>query len=183
MIRIGWSAVLLLLAALAASAHAEEAAVTRRAAELRDAPADTARSLASLPAQTPVMRGDERRGPWLQVRTASGTTGWLHMFDLGPAANAGAATGGGNAFGGALRGVTGLFGENKPVHASTTAGIRGLGAEDLAQARPNPGAVTQMERLRQSEADARAFAAAAGVQPASMPAASDPRATNPGAAQ
>jgi hypothetical protein len=182
MIRIGWSAVLL-LAAWATSANAQETAVTRRAAELRDAPADTARSLASLPAQTPVVRGNERHGPWLQVRTASGATGWIHMFDLGPAANEGAASSGGDALGGALRGVTGLFGQGKPVHASTTAGIRGLGAEDLAQARPNPGAVTQMERLRQSEADARAFAAAAGVQPAVLPVDVESRPANPGTPQ
>ena len=72
---------------------AGEAAVTRRAAELRDTPGETGRSLASLPAQTPVTRLAERQGPWVQVRSSSGATGWLHLFDVGPAQ--GAQSGGG----------------------------------------------------------------------------------------
>lgn len=168
MIRIA-SVAVALAAALAGLAHAQETALTRRPAELREAPSDTARSLMSLPAQTQLARGTERQGPWLQVRTASGTTGWVHLFDLGPAAGAATASGGGNGVGGALRGITGLFRGNEPVHAGTTAGIRGLGAEDIARANPNPAAVAQMERLRQSESDARTFAAAAGLQAAAVP--------------
>ncbi len=168
MIRIAWRAVAL-AAALAGAAQAQEAALTRRAAELREAPSETARSLASLPAQTLLTRGNERQGAWVQVRTAAGAAGWMHLFDLGPPGDAGAAAGGGNVLAGALRGVTGLFHGNEPVRASTVAGIRGLGAEDLARANPDPAAVTRMERLRQSEADARAFAAAAGLHPAAVP--------------
>jgi hypothetical protein len=44
---------------------------------------------------------------------------------------------------------------------TTTVGIRGLSAEDIAQAQPNAEAVAQMEALRQSEAQARAFASGA----------------------
>lgn len=152
------------LAALAQAAGAQEAAVTSRATALREAPADTARSLASLPAQLPVTRG-ERRGPWVQVRTAAGAAGWIHMFDLGPAALAATpAAAGGDVVGGALRGVTSLFGNQRPAQATGRAGIRGLDAEDLARAQPNPAAVAQLEGLRQSEGDARAFAAAAALR-------------------
>ena len=151
------------VATLQAPAWSQEAAVTRRATELRSEPGDTGRSVAALPAQSAVTRTSERQGPWVQVRTAQGATGWVHLFDLGPAGAQ--ETGSGGALGGALRGVSNLFGTPKPATASTTAGIRGLGAEDLAQAQPNPAAVTQLEALRQSEAEARSFADRAPWRP------------------
>jgi hypothetical protein len=151
---------------LLASAWAQEAAVTRRATELRDAPADSGRSLAALPAQSPLTRTLQRQGPWVQVRTAGGTTGWVHMFDLGPAGTAASPESGDNVVGGALRSVGSLFGgSGRPAAKSSTAGIRGLGAEDLAQAQPDLGAVRQMEGLRASDADARAFAQRAAWKP------------------
>lgn len=155
MIRIVPASALALLLALAPAAWSQEAAVTKRATELRDAPADTGRSIAPLAAQSAVTRTGERRGPWVQVRTGAGATGWVHLFDVGPAS--GAATpeaGGSNNF---LRGVGNLFTRSSPTQTGTTAGIRGLGAEDLAQAQPNPAAVAQMEQNRLSEADARSY--------------------------
>lgn len=150
-----------LAAALAHPAVAEEAAVTRRAVELRQAPADQGAVVAALPAQAPVTRLQERRGPWVQVRTAEGATGWVHLFDIGPAA----APGEGSGAGGALRGLSGLFGGSRPTQAGSTAGIRGLDAQDIANATPNPAAVRQMEGLRQGEGEARAFADRAALRP------------------
>src|SRR5687768_16635734 len=138
--------VLALAAGLAPAAFAQEAAVTRRATELRDAPGDKGKSIAALPAQAAVTRTSERQGPWVQVRTDAGATGWVHLFDIGPA---GTAKEGGSTAGNALRGVTGLFGGSRQTQTGSTAGIRGLDAQDLANAQPNPGAVTQMEALRQ----------------------------------
>ncbi len=155
-----------LLACWALAAQAQgEAAVMKRATELREAPGESSRSLAPLPAEAAVTRLGERQGPWIQVRSAAGTTGWVHMFDTAAPAS------GGNAATGALRGVTNLFskGSNRPVTTATsTIGIRGLGAEDLAQAQPNLGAVAQMEALRQTEAQARAFALEAALTPAAV---------------
>jgi hypothetical protein len=48
--------------------------------------------------------------------------------------------------------------------ATTTVGIRGLSAEDIANAQPDAAAVARMEGLRQSEAEARAFAASASLK-------------------
>lgn len=155
-------------ALLAAPALAQEAAVTRRVVEVRDAPGDKGRSVATLPAQAAVTRTTERQGPWVQVRTASGATGWVHLFDIGPA-GAAASDSGGSAIGGALRGVTGLFGGSRTTtQTGSTAGIRGLGAEDLAQAQPNTQALTQMEALRQPEADVRSFAGRSAWRPAAV---------------
>lgn len=157
--------VLAVAAGLAPAASAQEAAVTRRATELRDAPGDKGRSIAALPAQSAVTRTSERQGPWVQVRTDAGATGWVHLFDIGPAS---AAKEGGSTAGNALRSVTGLFGGSRQTQTGSTAGIRGLDAQDLANAQPNPGAVTQMEALRQNEADARTFARNASWSPATV---------------
>ncbi|HSV34946.1 MAG TPA: SH3 domain-containing protein [Ramlibacter sp.] len=145
-----------------------EAAVTRRAAELRENPGDVGRSVASLPAQSPLTRLGDRQGPWVRVRTEAGATGWLHLFDVGPP---GSSSGGGNIASGALRSVTGLFTGSRATSSyspTTTVGIRGLSAEDLARAQPNTAAVGQMETLRQSDAQARAFASAAALQPVAV---------------
>lgn len=175
---------LLAAAVLLPAAWAEEAAVTRRPVQLRDAPGDQARALASLPAQAPVTRTDARQGPWVQVRTADDASGWVHLFDLGPAATEASA---GGLASGALRGVTSLFGGSRtPATATASSGIRGLGAEDIAQAQPNPAAVTRMEAQRQGEAEVRSFAGRAGwhaaaVDPLPQPArAAGPSHTPPG---
>ena len=159
-----------LLAALPALAQpAGEAAVVRRAAELRDSPGETGRSLATLAVQAPITRLGERRGQWVQVRSAAGVTGWLHMFDVGPAGGQAEtqSAGGGS---GALRSVTGLFSRSpQPMSTPTsTIGIRGLGAEDIARAQPNLPAVSQMEAMRQSEGDARDFAGKAALRSAAV---------------
>jgi len=152
-----------LLASWAVVALAQgEAAVMKRATELREAPGDSSRSLGPLAADAPITRLGERQGPWIQVRSSAGATGWVHMFDVGAPATSG------NAATGVLRGVTNLFnkGNNRPVTTATsTIGIRGLGAEDLAQAQPNVNAVAQMEALRQTEAQARAFATESSLAP------------------
>jgi hypothetical protein len=184
MIRIALRSVALAFLLLA-SAWAQEAAVTRRATDLRDTPSDTGRSLAALPAQAPVTRTDQRQGPWVQVRTAQGATGWVHLFDLGPATTTAAGDGGGSVVGGALRGVGSLFGGGSaanPATTSTTAGIRGLGAEDLAQAQPDTAAVKQMDGLRPSDADVRGFAERAAWKPVPvdpLPAPAPSRTTSP----
>ena len=164
------------LALAAPAAFAQEAAVTKRATELREAPGDTGRSLAALPAQAPLTRMNERKGPWVQVKTEAGQTGWVHLFDVGPASGAAnTQVGGGSGAGSnALRSVTGLFSKSGPTGTSAS-GIRGLDKEDLAKAQPNPAAVGQMETMRQSEDQARQFAgsaplAAVAVDPLPAPA-------------
>lgn len=154
----------LALAVPAAMAQGGEPAMTKRATDVRETPADNGRSLASLPAQTAVTRLGDRRGPWIQVRTESGQTGWLHLFDIGPAAGAAKAQAGGDS-GGAnvLRNVGGLFSRGPATTATSASGVRGLSAQDIANAQPNPAAVGQMEALRQTEDDARAFAGAAAL--------------------
>ncbi|MBX3588625.1 MAG: SH3 domain-containing protein [Ramlibacter sp.] len=168
----GYCTLALALMAPATAALAQtEAAVIRRTAELREAPGATSRSLAALPAQTPVTRLGGREGPWVQVKTEAGVTGWVHLFDMG-APGTSAQPSGGNAATGALRSLTGFFNRRSSgggnSAATPTVGIRGLGAEDLANAQPNLEAVGRMEALRQNETQARRFASAAALTPADV---------------
>lgn len=163
-----------------APAQAQEAAVIKRATELRDAPSESGRSLAPLPASTTVTRTAERKGAWTRVSTAQGASGWVHMFDLAP--QSGAATASNSGATGGLRSVGGLFGANSgsTTTATSTIGIRGLGAEDIANAQPNPGAVGQAEGMRVNADQARQFAQNAALQPRSVPALAAPaRAPSP----
>lgn len=157
----------LLLAAGAGSGLAQtEAAVMKRAAELRESPSESAKPVAPLAADAPVTRLGERQGPWIRVRDAQGATGWVHLFDVGSPSAGGSGAGG--FAGGALRSVTGLFNRNpspRTTTATSTIGIRGLGAEDIAQAQPDVSAVARMEALRQSEPQARQFAREAALVP------------------
>ena len=157
-------ALLLATATLGASVNAQQGGDTltiKRAAELRESPSETARSVAPLAPQSQVTRLGARQGPWIEVRTAQGASGWVHMFDAGvpPSAQ------GGNAASGALRGLTNLFGRSTSAPAVTTStatiGIRGLGAEDIANAQPNLDAVARAEALRQDAAQARLFGSTA----------------------
>ena len=161
----------------AAAAQPVEAAMLKRAADLRDAPAETGRSLAALPAQEALTRLGERQGAWIRVQITGGLAGWVHMFDVGPS---GMASGAGtsvpassNPVTSSLRGLSNLLsgGSSPPPRVATsTIGIRGLEAEDLARAQPNMNAVGQMERLRQGESEARQFAADAALVAATVPA-------------
>lgn len=168
----------LVLATLATTVHAQgEPAVTKRATELRETPDAAGRSLAALAAQAPITRTGERRGPWVQVKSAAGTTGWLHLFDVAPASGAAstkAPAAGGSSATGALRSISNFFTKGSATPgtgatvATSTIGIRGLSAQDLANSQPNLQAVSQMEALRQSEGDARNFASRAALKQAAV---------------
>jgi hypothetical protein len=175
---------LLMMATGAAQAQTEQVLV-KRPAELRDGPGESARSLASLAVQTQVTRLGERQGPWIKVSTgaAPGTVGWLHMFDVG-AANTPAQ--GGNVATSALRGLTGFFNKGsgqQATMATSTVGIRGLGAEDIANAQPNPAAVVQVEAMRVDAGQARQFALGASLSLQSVDALPVPATPRPGPVQ
>ena len=162
--RRGIAAALLAACGVAVAQSPGDAGLVKRATELRDEPSAGGRSVQALPAGATFTRLEQRQGPWVQVRSSSGATGWLHLFDIAPATGAQAPQGAqGPSAGGFMRGVTGFFAP-KPqalTTATSTIGIRGLGAEDIASAQPNVQAVAQIEAQRQSEAQAREFAARA----------------------
>lgn len=164
---------------LAAPALAQQdAAVIKRATELRQEPAESSTSLGALAADSAVSRTGERKGSWVRVRTAQGTTGWVHMFDVGAPTGA-AAAGSGTATSG-LRSLGGLLGGSSSTTATATVGIRGLSAEDIANAQPNPAAVQQAEKLRVSADQAQRFASGAALRKQNVePLPEPPRPTAP----
>lgn len=151
------------------SAQAQEATI-KRATELREAPGDQAASRGALAADSSVARTGDRKGSWVKVRTPQGTEGWVHMFDLGSQP----ATASSNSTASGLRSVGGLFGGGSTTTATATVGIRGLSAEDIANAQPNPAAVTQAEKMRLSADQARQFASSAPLKPRSVEALPEP---------
>lgn len=159
----GSLAAALALALLAVPAQAQQdAAVLKRATELREGPAQTSASLGALAADSSVARTGERKGSWVKVRTPQGAAGWVHMFDLGAQAGTAPASGGATS---GLRSLGGLFGgSGSTTTATSTVGIRGLGAEDIANAQPNPTAVRDAEKLRVSAEHAQRFASASALR-------------------
>jgi hypothetical protein len=169
------AAIVMALAAAAflPATHAQEksgeALVVKRAAQLRDAPGEASRSLAPLPVQTALTRTGERQGAWIQVRMADGTAGWLHMFDVTSASTASQGGAGASALRGLTSGLTNFFGrggsqaQSGSTVTTSTIGIRGLDAADLANAQPNMASVTQIEAMRVDAGQAQQFASGAAL--------------------
>lgn len=123
-----------------------------------------------------------RRGEWLEIRTrdASALEGWVSYDGVRrvaqpasqasrPAQASGQAAGGapppppaqsGGFFSNLARGVTRLLGGSPPAsqQGTVTVGVRGLAAEDLAAATPDPAEVERMEGYRASRDQAYQFA-------------------------
>ena len=145
---------LLVLAAWAA--NAQEQAFTNRATELKEKASADARTVASLPENTAV-KVLGRGGPWTQVE-AQAQRGWVRVFHLRfPSAVETSSS----ASGGALSGITGALGFGrqtaKPSTVATT-GIRGLTAEDFANASPDEAALRRLQSFRADKGSAERFA-------------------------
>lgn len=155
------------LVAWAAQAQTAQTLTVKRDTEVRKQPDASAESVMPIAASSTVLHHGERQGAWMRIKADTGKQGWMRLFDLSAATTAASNSGGGGGgAGNVLRGVGSLLapGSSKPVTTSTL-GVRGLDANDLAAAQPNPAAVTQGERLRTSEAQAKQFAQRSGLTP------------------
>lgn len=145
-----------LLALLPALCLAEPATVIR-ATELRGAPATDAAVLASL-AENAKVEALERKGGWTRVKAEGGREGWVRMLTLRHA-------GGGEA----RQGDSGIVQLLNVARAGTsgtqvTTGVRGLDAEQLANARPNAAELKKMQGYAASREAAAGFAASGKLQ-------------------
>ena len=152
---------------MAQSTPQGETVFIKRGAQLREGPSESSRSMMALALQSSVVRLGDKQGAWIRVTTPDNSQGWVHMFDVTAAAGTGASGSPGNLGTSALRGITNFFnrGTAQPGAnvATSTLGIRGLGAESLNSAQPNIAAVAQAEALRIDAAQARRFAAGASL--------------------
>lgn len=141
-----------------------ETGATRATVTLMATPHSDAKPAGQLAANTTV---DilERRGGWLRI-SAKGTSGWakLHQVRVGEGPEA-KSSGDGLAI---LKNV-GETGRSGSTGIVATTGIRGLSAEELTNAKPDPTAVKAIERYRVTAGQAREYAKAAGLKEAVVP--------------
>ncbi len=137
-----------------------EPATVIRATELKKEPATDAPTVAPL-AENARVDALERKGGWTRVKTDGGAEGWVKMLALRYAgAGTGEARPGDSGIAQALNVArTGTSG------AQATTGVRGLDAEQLAKARPNPGELKKMEGYAATRDGAAGFASNANLQP------------------
>ena len=142
-------------------AQAQESVTTNRATEVRANPDDSALSLQSLAPQSKV-QVIERKGAWSKVKTET-QTGWVRMMHLrgGVTIEEAPQSGSKSSGGGFLAGFNRLLGGNQQTNQraqSATVGIRGLSAEELTTASPNPQALAEMKSFVCNQPDAEKLA-------------------------
>jgi hypothetical protein len=137
-----------------------EPATSVRNFDLKQSPAGDAKAVASVAAGT-VVELVKREGAWVQLKAGS-DTGWTKLFDIkmgtGSAAPA-AKSGGMSGIAETLNLATGKR------DASVTTGVRGLDAEMLKNAQPNPQQVTTLAGYASTPDQAQAFAKAGKLAP------------------
>lgn len=148
---------LLLLLPLVAAA---EPATVIRPAELKQEPASDAATLATLPESTAV-DALERKGGWTRVKAGAGE-GWVRMLSLrfgGATAAKPGASGLSQAFNVARTGTSGT---------QATTGVRGLDAEQIANAQPNPAELAKLQKFAADADSAATFASQGKLSPTSV---------------
>lgn len=153
-------AFLLLALCLAGSplaGHAQEAAFTNRATDLRERAAPDAPVLASL-AENTELKVLARAGGWTRVE-ANGRSGWVRVFHLRfPATTDTSAASTGRGLASGLTSALGFGRERSRSATIATTGIRGLSPEELKNANPDPEALRRMESFRADQGSAERFA-------------------------
>ncbi|HEU5398647.1 MAG TPA: SH3 domain-containing protein [Gammaproteobacteria bacterium] len=127
------------------------------AGDMHDGPYSDANPVGSVPVNTNVTILT-RQGGWYKVRLPTGQTGWLPMTDL-RLGNPG--SGGSNQpKSSGSHGFFSLFESGRSGASGTTAttGVRGLNTGDIANAKPDPAAVTELDQWMAKPDAARAFA-------------------------
>ena len=130
---------------------AEPASVIR-ATQMKQQPASDAATVAPL-AENAKVDALERQGGWTRVRAEGGAEGWVRMLAL-RYAGAGDAKQGNS-------GVAQMLNVARGGTSGTqvTTGVRGLDAEQLANARPNAAELRKLEGYAASKEGAEGFAA------------------------
>ena len=151
--------ILALLLFLPLIAAAEPATVIREV-EMKQAPATDAATLATLPENTAV-DALERKGGWTRVKSSAGE-GWVRMLSLrlgGATTAKPGASGLTQAFNVARTGTSGT---------QTTTGVRGLDADQIANAQPNPAELAKLEKFAANREAAASFATEGKLAPTSV---------------
>ena len=164
---------LLLLTLGVVQADSGGTAQTVVAGNMNDGPYSDANVIGSVPVNTNLTI-IARQGGWYHVRLATGQSGWIPMTNL-RLNSAGSSAGGSNAPAkSSSSGFFSLFESGRSGASGTTAttGVRGLNTGDIANAKPDPAAVTELAKWTAKPADAKEYASqlpAKAVQVDSLP--------------
>lgn len=140
-----------LLLLLAPALCLAEPATVIRATEMKQQPASDAATVAPL-AENAKVQALERKGGWTRVKAEGGAEGWVRMLAL---RYAGA--------GDAKQGDSGIaqllnVARSGTSGAQVTTGVRGLDADQLANAKPNAAELKRLESFSTSRDRAADFA-------------------------
>ena len=143
-------------AALVAGTCLAEPATVLKATDLKKEPASDAATVAPL-AEGAKVDAQERKGGWTRVKAPGGAEGWVRMLQL--------RYGSGEAKQGDT-GVSQLLNVARTGSSGTqvTTGVRGLDADKLANARPNPAEMSKMNGFAASRESAQGFASQGPLQ-------------------
>ncbi|MDR3412214.1 MAG: SH3 domain-containing protein [Formivibrio sp.] len=141
-------------------ALAESGSVSR-SSELKDKPFLDAATVTRLSAGS-IIDIKTRKGAWAQVSTRDGKTGWLKILNIRSA---------GGSSGNGMGGVNELFNVAKTGSSgnTVTTGVKGLSAEQIKNAKPNPREVERMQSYGVSSQEAQRFARSTGLQSQKVP--------------
>lgn len=137
-----------------------EAGTVIRATDLKQEPASDAATVAALAEQTAV-EVLERKSGWIRVKSAGGE-GWVRMLAL--------RLGGATAAKPGASGLTQMFNVARTGTSGTqvTTGVRGLDAEQIANAQPNPAELAKLEKFAADRDAAASFATQGKLSPTSV---------------
>jgi hypothetical protein len=138
-----------------------EPATVIRASELKQEPASDAATLATL-AENTAVEALERRSGWTRVKASAGE-GWVRMLAL--------RFGGSSAARPGTSGLSELFNAARTGTSGTqvTTGVRGLDAEQIAAAQPNPAELAKLEKFAADRGAAESFAAEGKLSARAVP--------------
>ncbi|MDP2227075.1 MAG: SH3 domain-containing protein [Moraxellaceae bacterium] len=111
-------------------------------------PAASATVVSQLPAQSSVDI-TARQGAWANVKTPDGKSGWVRVLNV--------RTGSGQRGDAGIGAVASVFKTGSSGNTVST-GVKGLSAEELAAATPNPAEAAKLEPLMVDDTRARQFA-------------------------
>ena len=128
-----------------------EPATVIRATELKQEPASDSATLAAL-AENTAVEVLERKSGWIRVKGAGGE-GWVRMLAL--------RLGGATTAKPGASGLSQMFNVARTGTSGTqvTTGVRGLDAEQIANAQPNPAELAKLEKFAADRDTAAGFAA------------------------
>jgi hypothetical protein len=138
---------------------AAEPGQTLISADLKQEPFIDAKTISTLPANT-VIDVLKRQGGWMQIKAAD-TEGWVKMTSIKLGTGTADAKGDSGLKSLLNAATTGRSG-NTGVTVAT--GVRGLSAEDLKNAKPNPEAVKKLDDYSGSKNEAQSFASSGKLQ-------------------